>query len=308
MRIRTLTKLMTTSRLSGANGLVPTATERARGRFMRSPDGHGDAAATGGDAGAGDSGAGGDASGGAEGAAAGDQGGQAGAGAEGAEAGDAGAPETVLGAAAADGDGGESGQGEGDEGQAGEAEGSEEGDEGNGAAFEVLGAPEAYDLTLPAELVEAGMAFDKEAFDLVEPTLREMNLSNEAAQRIVNAYATQVLPLIDKRGGERMDTAAADMRRSWEDAARNDPDIGGAKFDETKALARQTFVRFGVKGDGPFLKLLEESGLGSHPDMIRVMANIGRLTGEAGVDTSSGGGGAPPRLADRVYGKPVPRE
>lgn len=174
-------------------------------------------------------------------------------------------------------------------------------------AASILGAPEAYDIKLPAEFTEAGGVFDKEAFDLVEPILREMNLSNEAAEKLMGSYATQVIPLIQKRAADAMDASSAAMRTAWEKQSKDDPDIGGAKFEETKALTKQTLVRFGLEKDGPFLKLLDESGLGNHPDMLRVMSNIGRMTGEAQVDVG-GGKGEPARLADRVYGKPTPRE
>lgn len=293
---------------SGASALAlrPTIAERRHGRFMRAPD-H-DAGTGGGDAGAaGDAGAGDAGASGADGA--GDQGGGVGGGASGSEdQGGAGKAETILGDAASGNDGaGDAGE-KGKEGEAGEGEGSEKGDKSGDAAFEVLGAPEAYDLKVPDDLAAAGMTFDKEAFEAVEPVLREMNLSNEAAQKLVEAYAGKVIPLVEKRAGERMDAGAVEMRTNWEKEARADPEIGGAKFDETKAFARQTFVRFGVQADGPFLKLLEESGLGNHPDMLRFVANVGRLTGEAKVDAGAGAQPAPKRLADRIYGSPEPRQ
>lgn len=323
MRRKSLITMMTTTTL-GSSGvdarLRPTALERQRGRYLRSPEGHGDAGAGDGGGASGDAGAGAEAAAGASadggaGNAGGDQGGAA-AGADGGDgagaAGDGASgeaaggdkPGTILGeAAAGDGEGGDkSGEGEGEA-------GAEEGKEGEGdKAVEVLGAPEKYELKVPDDLAAAGMQFDAEAFAEVEPILRELNLSNDAAQAIVDGYATKVLPLLEKRAGERWDATGADMRKSWETESRNDPDIGGGKFDETKALARQTFVRFGVKSDGPFLKLLEESGLGSHPDMLRFVANVGRLTGEATTDTTNGGGQQQTRLADRVYGVPTPRE
>ena len=298
-----LLTMTTKSLLSGVSlaSMRMTPAERAAGRFLRAPDhdagtGGGDAGAAGADAGAGD--------GAAAGADAG-QGGEGSGGGEGAQ----GAADTILGGAAAEGGEGDGdGQaGEGAAAAAGEGEGEEEGEQGGDQAAQVMGAPEAYDLKLSDELTAAGVTFDKEAFDAVEPVLRELDLSNDAAQKIVGAYAEKVLPLLEKRAGERADAMGVNMRKEWETQAKADPEIGGAKFDETKALARQTFVRFGVKSDGPFLKLMEESGLGNHPDMLRFVANVGRLTGEANVDVG-GGGKAPERLADRVYGKPTPRE
>jgi len=299
-------KTTKTSLLSAASalGVIPTTAERAAGRLMRAPDGHdaGGAAAADGSSGAAGADQGGE--GGADGAASGGEGGDQSASSS---ADGDGKPETILGEAAADGGGGDDASKGKEGGEAGEGEGAKEEEKDGDQAVEVLGAPEKYELTVPEALATAGVTFDQEAFDAVEPILRELNLSNDAAQALTNAYAEKVLPLLEKRAGERWDTQGADMRKGWETEARGDPEIGGAKFDETKALAKQTFVRFGVKADGPFLKLLEESGLGSHPDMLRFVANVGRLTGEASVDQGSGGA-QPPRLADRIYGKPVPRD
>ena len=299
--------------------------ERRMGRLMRAPDDHG------GEGGGNDGGTGGS-DGGAQGAGA-----EGGAGAPGGDAGADGAGQGAPaggaadggqdGAGGGDGGGGQPGEGgsilsdagrEGDDGKSGGD--GKDGDAGEGGgdaprltfgegetAADILGAPEAYELTVPEALAAEGVTFDAEAFALVEPVLRDLNLSNAAAQQVVNAYAEKIGPLLAARGASAAETLGADMRRGWatEAEAEFNGKDGKPTLTEAKSFARQAFIASGIKGDSPFLTMLEESGLGNHPDMIRFVSWVGRNIGEAKAE--SGHGGAPPvSLAARVYGKPDP--
>lgn len=288
---------------SGASAIAMTAAERAAGRLMRAPD-H-DAGTAGNDGGTAGDGNGGQADGGGDGAGAGaDAGGNAGHDQSGG-AGDDNSGSTILADAAKPDD-------EGADGQQGDASGEDGEGKGEGprltfgegeAAAEILGAPEAYDIKVPE-----GMTLDSEALAAVEPVLKDLNLSNEAAQAVVNAYAEKIIPLMEQRAKEAGEALGADMRREWAaDAEKQfDGKEGRPSLTEAKALARQAFLKFGVGGkeDDPFLSLLEDSGLGSHPVMINTFAMIGRAVGEGTIEVG-GAGGAKPRLADRIYGQPV---
>lgn len=307
---------------NGVSTIAMTAAERAAGRFMRSPDHDAGTAGepggnTNGDGTGGSDGAAGSAAradGGAQGAAgSGDQGaGDAKGGDEGGDGKPAGnADRTILGDAAQD-EGEGSGKPEGAEGD-GEGGGDKDGEGSEGprltfgesedAQAPILGSPEAYDLKAPE-----GMEFDTGAFEAVEETLRGLNLSNEAAQEIVNAYSAKIIPMMQERAAAAGDTQAADMRRTWtqESESTFDGKEGRPSFNEAKALSKQAFLKFGVGGkeDDPFLTLLEESGLGSHPVMLATFANIGRAVGEGAIEPG-GGSPAPARLADRIYGQPI---
>lgn len=322
-----LKNLMMISSAGRALGIRLTEAERRAGRLLRAPD-HDAGTSGAADGGAGDGGTGGDAAAGGAAGGGSDQGGGAATGAE--SQGQGGASEgagSQDAGAAAGGDGGDgAGSGASDKtilGDLGDGAGDGEGDGGEGKqegetrlqfgegddAKAILGAPEAYDVTISEELTKAGITFDKEAFDAVEPILRDLNLSNEAAQALTTAYAEKILPLLQKRAGEANDQLGADMRRQWSEATAKEFDgrEGRASMAEVKALCKQAFIRGGVKADSPFLTFLEESGLGSHPDMVRTMAHYGRMAGEAAIEAGNGQP-APERLADRVYGKPTPRE
>lgn len=321
---------------ASALGIAMTAAERAAGRLMRAPD-H-DAGTDGGAGGSTDGGQGdgnGNAGGegqagsvpGSDGAGAGADGGGAGEGSQASEGGDGGDNGGAASDGNADGDGtilGDAAKADGNaDGAEGEGEGgSDEGgraDEGPRLTFgegedaaDILGAPEAYEVSAPE-----GMEFDKAAFDAIEPVLRELNLSNDAAQAVVNAYAEKIIPMFEDRVRADGEAVGADMRRDW--AAQSEQQFDGKEgrptLKEAKALARQTFLKFGIgeiegadgkKETHPFLQLLDDSGIGNHPAMLSVMSMMGRALGEAAVDPSKGGS-QPERLADRVYGKPIPR-
>lgn len=143
-------------------------------------------------------------------------------------------------------------------------------------------APEKYELKAPE-----GQDFDAEAFGAVEPVLRELNLPNEAAQKLVDAYAGQVLPVLQQRADAAIAQRAADQSKEWNDAFTADPEIGGAKKEETLTFAAKAFDHYGLKKGEGLRQLLDESGLGNHPDVIRFVSKVGRDLGEAGFERGS---------------------
>jgi hypothetical protein len=297
-------KMTLPTRMSGASSLAfpMTASERAAGRFLRAPD-H-------------DAGTGGGEGGAAEGA---DAGAAAAAGAEGEAKPGEGATAAEGADAASGGDaGGEADAGKGAEGEGGEDDSSiaggagakKDGEEGD-AKPSIIGAPEGdYDVKVPAELAEKGMTFDKEVFDLVAPELKAMDLSNDAAQRLTNVYAEKVVPALVERGQRQaeaaQETRSAEIRKEWADASRADPEIGGANFDKTVDAAAAVWDKFGIKPKEGIRLLLDESGIGNHPDMLRFLSRVASVTGEGKFVQSDGAGSDNRPVWDRVYGQPEP--
>lgn len=167
--------------------------------------------------------------------------------------------------------------------------------------FILTGAPEKYDL---AATMPEGMAFDEEAFAAVEPVLREMDLSVHAAAKLVGAYAEKVIPLIEQRANQSADEAGAEIRAQWARETQADKELGGAKLEETKSLAARAMARFLPQGEEgqTFRTFLNESGLGNHPQMVRLLSRVGRELGEASADKSTGASQQVDK-ADRWYGE-----
>lgn len=240
--------------------LKPTTLERSLGRLLRGPDGHDDA--SGADAG-------------------GDNGGDAGAAAKsGDDAGkeDAGGDDTsLLGGASAEagaGDAGKDGEGDGKSGNDGEGEADAE------------GPPETYELkvTVPgADGKDEEVPIDAELLTKATPILKELNLTNDQANKVA-----ALVPEIQSRILQTQADAFEAMKADWAKEAKSDPEIGGAKWKETEAFAAKALDALGFPSvkdkDGnetnPFRKLLNESGFGNNPDMIRAWRRVGEKIGE----------------------------
>ncbi len=92
------------------------------------------------------------------------------------------------------------------------------------------------------------------------------------------------------------------QRKAWAEEAAADPEIGGAKWEDSKTTAAKALDLLGFEKGSPFRNLLNDSGLGNHPDMIRAFVKIGTVIGEDS-DFVRGGTGAQPKTsaAERLY-------
>lgn len=169
---------------------------------------------------------------------------------------------------------------------AGDAGGSEEGQAEAAAAEAPAGAPEAYDVA--AFQLPEGIEFDTAAFEPFEPVLRELNLSQEQAGKLVGVYAEKLVPLIQQRTAEQFDNQAAELRANLARDLQADPEVGGKKLDESRSYAAKAIAHFIPKAEerSEFSTFLNESGLGNHPLLMRLVAGSGRVLAEASTPTA----------------------
>lgn len=146
--------------------------------------------------------------------------------------------------------------------------------------------PEKYDLKLPDE---AGVSASEKA--KFEAWAKAQGLSNAEAQAELEARL------------ESQRVAVEEQKQEWLKAAQEDSEIGGDKFAEHAELAKRGTEKFFPE----LVPLLEKTGLGNHPDVIRGLARIGKLLGNDRFVE-----GAPPTegrsLAERLYGSPKGRK
>ena len=110
---------------------------------------------------------------------------------------------------------------------------------------------------------------DKDIKEKFIATVKELGLSSEQAQKIVDLQVE-----LAKKSSAQFD---ADQLK-WRQECKDDTDFGGDKFDESLVLAKKAMDKFG----SPELKgLLEATGFGDHPQVFKLMTNIGRAMGEA---------------------------
>lgn len=170
------------------------------------------------------------------------------------------------------------------------------------AAPAILGAPEAYDAT--AFTMPEGVEFDSELFDLVKDDLKGMDLSQTGAERVVGMFAEKVAPKIAERAVKAIDDAAAELSANLARDLQADPEVGGAKLKESQAYAAKAISHFipDAKVRADFSKFLNESGLGNHPLLTRVIAGAGRAISEASTPAAETAS-APLTAAEAFYGR-----
>lgn len=147
------------------------------------------------------------------------------------------------------------------------------------------GAPESYEFK-----AEEGQAFDDQVIGAFSEVAKELNLSQDAAQKVLDKMA----PVIASRQAEQISAAQA----AWTESAKTDKEYGGEKLTENLAVAKQALDQFGT----PELRtLLNESGLGNHPEVIRVFYRAGKAISQDGFVSGAGGGSSQPD-ARKLYG------
>jgi hypothetical protein len=148
------------------------------------------------------------------------------------------------------------------------------------------GAPKSYELKAPE-----GFNLGDSELNALSSVARELDLSNEATQKIVDSMA----PVLKQRG---MDAAEA-MIGNWQNETKADPIIGGAKLDETVRLAQKA-LELGPPGLRKVLGPLSEggTGLGNQRDVLAFLAEVGRRVSPDAKVVSGGPASAPPRSAE----------
>ena len=149
---------------------------------------------------------------------------------------------------------------------------------------EIEGAPEAYDFKAPE-----GQEFDGQTIEQFSEVAKELNLPQEAAQKLLDKMS----PVLAQRQAEQIQ----EVQQQWRQQAETDAEIGGDKLPENLSFAKKAMENFAT----PELKtLLNESGMGNHPEVVRMFVRVGKAISEDGFIT---GGSARSSSADprRLY-------
>lgn len=151
------------------------------------------------------------------------------------------------------------------------------------------GVPENYgEFTLPE-----GVEMDKAALDKALPVFKQHGFTQAQAQAMIDLRTEGVNDML-----QAQQTAWADVQEAWKAEALNDPETGGAKYDQTVSNARKAVHHFG----GAELKAaLDETGMGNQPQFIKAFALMGEAIGEDNLSFGTAKGGPPKSLADRLY-------
>ena len=132
--------------------------------------------------------------------------------------------------------------------------------------------------TPPAEVTEVdykfdtpeGMGLDEAGMQEFTAIAKELKLPQDAAKRLVDLEVKRI------QGQQEQHLKLVE---SWGEAVKTDQEIGGAKLDENLAVARRAVDAFG----SPALKeLLNTTGLGKHPEVVKAFYKAGKAISEDG--------------------------
>lgn len=148
------------------------------------------------------------------------------------------------------------------------------------------GAPEEY-----AEFqAPEGVELDADVVSELKSIAKGMNLPQDKAQQIVD---------LGVKMQQKQSEAWQAQIEKWVGDVKSDKEIGGDKLPENLATARKAVERFGT----PELRqLLDTSGMGNHPEMIKAFIRIGKQISEDGFVSGSATAGVKQGLAERLYG------
>lgn len=130
------------------------------------------------------------------------------------------------------------------------------------------GAPEKYEFKAPE-----GTPLDTELLGEFEGIARELNLPQDKAQLVVDKLA----PKVAERMAAQQSQVVQQARTEWAESARADKEFGGDNLPANLAVAQKAMTTFGT----PELRaLLNDSGLGNHPEVIRAFYRAGKAISE----------------------------
>lgn len=129
-------------------------------------------------------------------------------------------------------------------------------------------APESYeDFTIPE-----GFETDDESVEQFSSMAKELGLSQEQAQKLLNKQAE-----VSAENIAQAETARVQREQGWVDELKADANFGGKNLAETVERANRTLRNL---GSPELISLIKETGYGNNPEVVKFMANIDKRLGE----------------------------
>lgn len=137
---------------------------------------------------------------------------------------------------------------------------------------------EKYDLKAPE-----GFTMDEKLLGAVTPILKEIGVTNEQAQKIIDAYAPVVKAQIEAQQKE-VEKHWEEQKSQWKAESEK---ILGNKVKSELAHAARFLNKFGSEA---VRQLLDETGLGNHPELVKMLISAGKaISSDPFVDPNAKG-------------------
>jgi hypothetical protein len=121
-----------------------------------------------------------------------------------------------------------------------------------------------------------GVTADVELMDGFKTLAKEHKLTSEQAQKLVDFNLAAA-----KKQAERTARAWEQQKKSWEAELKADPEFGGQHFDANMDVANKAARQFGGEA---LVKVLEDTGLGRHPVLVKMLSAVGKAIADDKVD------------------------
>ncbi len=118
-------------------------------------------------------------------------------------------------------------------------------------------------------MADAPQELDPEVLTAFGDVAKELNLSQEAAQKVLD----KVAPVVQAKQAKALEDAKA----GWVNDSQSDEEFGGENFDANLKTAKSALDTF---GNDALKSLLVETGFGNHPEIIRFMYRAGKAISE----------------------------
>lgn len=119
---------------------------------------------------------------------------------------------------------------------------------------------------------------------------KELGIPQEGVQKVVDYYTQKFMPAMF----EQQQQAIAKQNETW--TQQSIKDVGQDGVERAKLAYKQYATP-------ELTELFNQTGLGSHPAVVKMFAEIGKQMGESTLVNGKASGGEPKRAADILFGE-----
>ena len=133
-------------------------------------------------------------------------------------------------------------------------------------------AEDAAPVTYEPFVLPQGVEVDAVALEQAQSLFAEARLSQPQAQKLVDLYAGKMSELVQSQI-----SAAESRQKAWVAEVKNDPDLGGRRFESARAAAQRALSRFGTP---ELRRTLDELRVSNSPQLFRFFVRVGQAFSE----------------------------
>lgn len=138
----------------------------------------------------------------------------------------------------------------------------------------------SYDYAIEDFSLPEGVTLDPDAFKSFSDIAKSAKLGKEQAGELVNLGVKMM---------QSWQTHAVEQQKNtvngWIESSKNDPEFGGESFEQNLSIAHHAMKAF---GNDQLKAILNDTGLGNHPEVVRAFIRAGKAVMEDGFVPGSG--------------------